>query len=195
MRKPTATSDDTFLENLLAESASLQQPPSGEQQRQSSTNTHPFPKPRSVRLRSRRFPALRGGMYEKARHKIGVSIAMIVVACLWLLGAFFTLTFLETLGFTIDFSALGWWLIPIAISALEVGLQPDEVKSSGARIIWLIVLAMDIATTAIGIHAFGNEWGLRMPAINYWFLAVSIGFELALAPEPLMRSLWGELRR
>lgn len=129
-------------------------------------------------------------------HGVGVLGGMAGSIGLWWVGAFFTLRWIESLGLGVSTnSTVLWWLLPLTITAMEVGLQPGNIKRSATSLIWGLVLLFDAYTTATGLHWWTKEQiGIAMPQLEYWTLAILIGVLLALAPERIVRLLWNELR-
>ncbi len=192
--KDRKKTDQMFLENLLsntstsgeavaAQSTSVSQP---------SSTAHSVPFAQGYQ-RVRRLPKIRGSSYEKLMHKMGVLVGFMLAGGMWYSGAFFTMQWLSSLGFAVNFGISAWWLIPVAVTSFEVGLQ--TAKHPAALLVWFLVLAFDILTTSIGLHHFASARGIAMPALEFWVLSSLIGFEFALAPERLGRVFYIELMR
>jgi hypothetical protein len=151
--------------------------------------TTPAPAPAA---KPRRVPKLKGTAYEKLMHKLGQLVVLALTIGLWYAGASFTLQWLASMGMGID--TIYIWLVPAAITVAEYGLQ--RTKETTQTIIWCVVLAFDVFTTATGLHHYVRHvHGIAMPAHEYIVLVGGVGFILALAPERLLKSVIAELRR
>ncbi len=147
------------------------------------------PQHEEVRKRRRTLPRLQGDAYRRFTHKAGVIVGFGVVAGIWYIGAFFTLEWLKYYGVPVD--SVYWWVVPIAITLLEVGLQPDTPRINWVHLLWLGVLLVDAFATAFGASSWVNPQGVLFPW--YWFGLV--GVFIALSPERIGRALWTELWR
>lgn len=140
--------------------------------------------------------------YDRIMRIIGLLLAVGLIAALWILGAYFTIAFFEALGIKIWQYGQWAYLLPAAISGLEIGLWPGRLSNATGRIIWFLILLFDTATTAIGfINLFANynieALNITLPNVGPELAIVGsiIGLVLALAPEKAGRSLVTELRR
>lgn len=142
--------------------------------------------------RSLGLPRMRGSTYDKVVHKGGLLVATVLTLGLWWVGASFTLQWLASMG--IDINSPYLWLVPIGITFLEIGLQRS--KHPVQVTIWLVVLAFDCYTTAVGLHyVTRHQHGISMPMFEYATLTGGIGFLLALSPEHIARSIVQEFKR
>lgn len=137
--------------------------------------------------------------YDRWTRRFGLVAALIVVAALWGVGAYFTLLFLKSIGLRLAGAGLIGYSIPLLITVLEIGLQPGRSPDSMSRTIWLAILLLDAATTAAGIMELGSgSLDLGIARLTGWTLAgaaFGAGIFLALFPERAGRSLWVELRK
>lgn len=140
--------------------------------------------------REKRIPRLRGDAYDQFMHKAGVIVGYGFTAGIWWIGSFFTLEWLKTFGIATE--GLYWWMFPITITILEVGLQPKTKHIGWGHMLWLCILAFDSYATAEGMSAWAKpqEWA-ALPWFWYWL----VGIAIALLPERIARSLWEELWR
>jgi hypothetical protein len=203
--KDRSKEDQAYLDHLLAGNASASGKTVATQTAQTVPASQPTTAPQTTypaqtaqpattsRGAIRRLPKIKGSNYEKLMHKIGILVGFFIAGGMWYAGAFFTLQWISSLGFDVNFGVSAWWLIPIAVTSFEVGLQ--TARHPAAILTWLVVLAFDIATTSIGLHHFASARGIAMPAFEFWLLSSMIGFQFALAPERLGRAFYIELMR
>lgn len=163
------------------------------------------PRPRTTTKRTK--PAVPAGdtSYDRWARLGGLLLGMGFVIGLWAVGAYFTLAFLESVGLKIAGARPIAFVIPAAITWLEIGLWPARTPNRISQTIWLIVLLVDAATTAAGIMQLaGSQVDVLGQVIAGWPLvgaAFVIGVILALFPERAGRSLlvdiranWAEIR-
>lgn len=100
------------------------------------------------------------GLYRRLGTTVALLSAAAIGGLLWYVSSRFTLDFLGTifpdLRRTLE-RAPWWqsWLIPLAISAIEIFLWPRRERRLGVFVLrlllWLSILALDVATTIHGI--------------------------------------------
>jgi hypothetical protein len=90
------------------------------------------------------------------------------------MGGYFTLVALRALGLPV-IAAVGWpwalshpallsWLVPVAVSALELGFGR---RRGIALLVFALVAGFDLGSTALGLHAWADRrvvLGLRLDA-------------------------------
>lgn len=139
--------------------------------------------------------------YDKTLESMAYIASFCMALALWYIGAYFTLAAVAQLG--IATSHLAWWLIPIAITAIELSLI-EKIKGGWQSIaIFTTVLALDIASSWYGIVTkLGGEFvplgaGFSIPttgtALHAGAILASLVF--AFAPEKIARWAFAELRR
>lgn len=163
--------------------------------------------------RSRRRSAAR---YDRLVQVGATAIGLLGCALVWLIGSYFTLRWLASLGMglaatglapvhtllqigpadaRIAWSALqplwltiaGAWTLPLAITLIETGFDPVRAGGRSSRLIWGIFLSLDAATSALGIQPVLARF--VSDELACWTLAAIIGLLLALVPEKLARRL------
>lgn len=172
----------------------------------------PQPEPELLRVAAPSAPKMRTHTRTNARiqqtyNQLGRSLAL-VLSCtiaigLWLAGAYFTLTFLQGVGFTVMGAGIVVWLIPLAITAVELWLWPKTDTHWQEILMFLTILAVDLGTSWRGFVEWGA--GREIPLftgfvipIAGWYLhgiALVIGMILAFAPEKIGRWALSELWR
>ncbi len=140
-------------------------------------------------------------IYTKIQTSIALSFALLVAGLLWIVGAFFTLQALETLGIKLAGIGIWQWFIPIAITASELALWPRRSSARLQFVFFISVLLFDIGTSFAGLVQWGagrtfplfegitfpeGGWGLRI-------IALVIALIFAFGPERLARWAGPEL--
>jgi hypothetical protein len=153
--------------------------------------------------------------YDRGVRLVATVIGMLLCATAWVVGAYFTLSWLASLGFdwatagiapiaglfseadvertaspeamSNGMSALLVWAIPLAVTLAEVGFDPGRASGIASRLLWAVFLVADAATTALGLYPL-LAIGLGSGAVAL-ILAALIGMVLALVPEKLARRL------
>lgn len=130
--------------------------------------------------------------------KAAILVALALLAGLWYVGGAFTLATLASWGLPIAAWGLLAWLIPLAITTLEIGTMAGRVRLPMLWLIWAAVLAFDVVTSAIGLL----EWADGRKLFSLTFsptdntsigICLAIGLGIALTPEPTARQLLKEL--
>lgn len=139
-----------------------------------------------------------GTAYTTGLYKVALLVALALVASLWYIGGAFTLATLASWGLPIVAWGLLAWLIPLGITALEIGTLAGRARIPMLWLIWAAVLAFDIATSAIGLL----EWANGRKLFTFVFSSTDntsaaicglVGIAIALVPEPTARALLKEL--
>jgi len=148
--------------------------------------------------------------YDQLVIRLATGIGLLVCAAAWLVGAYFTLSWLASLG-------LGWaaaaiapiaggvqgngatatapasgvavllWAVPLGITLAEIGFDPGRVRGVASRLLWGVFLLADATTTALGIYpVLASGMGTALLTAG---LAALLGLVLALMPEKLARRL------
>lgn len=151
--------------------------------------------------------------YDRTMRIGGLLVALVLMLVLWAIGGYYTLAWLSARGLrlatagVVPFNALlhlsgdgaqpafHWlgavaaWLIPLGLSAVEIGLWPRRVQHPLAWGLWFVFLSCDALTTAAGVV-------LVIPGdpVTAWVVGVIVGIALALFPEKAARVLWALLR-
>lgn len=151
--------------------------------------------------------------YDRAMRIGGLIVALGLMLVLWAVGGYYTLTWLAARGLRVasagvvpvnallnlggsgDQPAYHWlvaaaaWLIPLGLSAVEIGLWPQRVQHPLTWGLWFTVLSCDALTTAAGV-------ALVIPGdrVTAGLVGIIIGAALALFPEKAARVLWTLLR-
>lgn len=139
--------------------------------------------------------------YDKTLESLAYVASFCIAAALWYVGAYFTLAAIAELG--IATTHLAWWLIPLAITAIELSLI-EKIKGGWQSIaIFASVLALDIASSWYGIVTkLGGEFvplgaGFSIPTTGTVLHAGAIIASLifAFAPEKIARWAFSEIGR
>jgi hypothetical protein len=136
--------------------------------------------------------------YENALAKAALLIALAVVAGVWWVGAYSTLQWLSGAGVSLATVGLLAWGLPIAVTVLESGTLAARSRVPWLWLVWLVVLAFDIVTTAIGLLLVANGrtffgQAFATTDLTSQVIAGVVGAVIALAPEPAARAIWREL--
>jgi hypothetical protein len=154
--------------------------------------------------------------YDRLVQVGATAIGLLGCALVWLIGSYFTLRWLASLGVglaatgitpihtllqigpadewivwsslrTIWPSIAGAWALPLAITLIETGFDPARAGGRSSRLIWGIFLSLDAVTSALGIQPIVVRFVADI--LTAWLLAALIGLALALVPEKLARRL------
>ncbi|GEM_PF-6139356 len=136
--------------------------------------------------------------YTTGLYKAALLVALCLVAAIWYLGGVFTLATLASWGLPLVTWGLLAWLIPVGITALEIGTLAGKGRIPMLWLIWAGVLAFDVATSALGLldwangrklftHLFSTSDGTSIG------LCGLMGLGIALVPEPTVRALLKEV--
>lgn len=146
---------------------------------------------------------------------IATGIGLLVCAGAWLVGAYFTLSWLSTLGLSwatagiapvtaifqgagvpasaadadaaVGSAALLIWALPLGLTLAEIGFDPGRAGGLASRLLWGAFLIADATSSALGLYPIlYRHLGSGLPAAA---LATLIGLALALVPEKLARRL------
>jgi hypothetical protein len=163
--------------------------------------------------RSRRRSTTR---YDRLVQLGATAIGLLGCALVWLIGSYFTLRWLASLGFGVAATGLlpihtllhigpadtrltwpalrplwptitGVWALPLAITLIETGFDPARAGGRHSRLVWGVFLSLDAVTSALGIQPILVR--LAGDDLATWTLAAIIGLVLALVPEKLARRL------
>lgn len=141
-----------------------------------------------------------GDLYSRLGKSIALLGFLALSSLLWYAGAFFTLAFLEQ-WYTLSSLGLLMWLIPLAITAIEIFLWPRWRSSLAQWLGFLAILLFDVGTTVSGLmpllagRAVDLFGGFRLPAAGAWLYGLGIagGLLLAYGPEKLGKFALREL--
>ncbi len=166
--------------------------------------------------RGARAARAREARYDRAVRLVATTIGVGLCAGAWLVGAYYSLAWLASLGLELAqrglapielllafgsqdqilsaaLQAPSWgtvalaWAIPLSLTVAEVGFDPGRARGRASRVLWMLILGLDAATTALGLQptlgAVAGEAALG------WLLAVVVGLLLAIVPEKLARRL------
>lgn len=167
------------------------------QQQEQSAVVPPVQPPAQPAAQSRPRRAS-GTAYTTGLYKVALLVALVLVASLWYIGGAFTLGTLGSWGLPIVAWGLLAWLIPLGITALEIGTLAGRARIPMLWLIWAAVLAFDIATSAIGLL----DWADGRKLFTMVFSSTDgtsaaicglVGIAIALVPEPTARALLKEL--
>jgi 5-methylcytosine-specific restriction enzyme A len=143
-------------------------------------------------------------------------IGLLGCALVWLIGSYFTLRWLASLGVGLAATGLApihtllqigpaddwivrsslralWptiaaaWALPLAITLIETGFDPARAGGRSSRLIWGIFLRLDAVTSALGIQPILVRFVADL--LTSWAVAAIVGLLLALVPEKLARRL------
>lgn len=172
--------------------------------------------PSAARSREATTPSRRRATstrYDRVTRAVGLCVALVLMAALWLGGSFFTLQWLSSVGVRVADAGLApvawllrlpapqsagpdhwlWavaaWLLPVAISGAEIGLWPRRVAHPLMWLIWAAFLGFDAWTTAAGVVLF-----ITADPVTAWLIGLGLGVALALLPEKGTRVIWRLLR-
>jgi hypothetical protein len=130
--------------------------------------------------------------------------ALALAGGLWAVGGYFTLLALQGAGLAVQ-ARLAWpwelstpqllaWLIPAGVSALELGF---ERRRGWGLLVFVGVAALDLVTTAIGLHAWGQARSLPLDTVIGLGLLGLVALALTFLPERIagycVRSIWAVL--
>ncbi len=153
-----------------------------------------------------------GSTYDRVTRSIGLAVALLLMAALWLIGSYLTLIWLSSVGVRVADAGLApiewllrvptphaaadhwlWsvlaWCIPAAISGAEIGLWPRRVAHPLLWLIWGAFLGFDALTTAAGVVLV-----IASDPTTAWLVGLGVGIALALLPEKGARVIWQLLR-
>jgi hypothetical protein len=140
----------------------------------------------------------RNTAYDRITRQIGLCVALVLTAGIWFAGAYFTLQWLSSMGLRLAGAGLLSYLIPLAITGLEIGLRPDRSPTWISRFFWFAVLLFDAGTTAAGVAAATDGKvvaGIAITGGTLWAIGSIAGLFFALFPEIAARSLLSELKK
>lgn len=121
----------------------------------------------------------------------------------WIIGASFTLAALVALGAPLS-QVGGWqWLIPVAVSAIEVRWWPGRTDSEGKGILFTIVAGLDMLSTYYGFILWASGRfiplgiGFTLPTTGSALLGMAtvVSVILTFAPERVLVWALHELRK
>lgn len=124
-----------------------------------------------------------------------------LLASIWWVGGKMTLEWLGSIssmrGILDTIGPLAW-LVPLAITTLEMGMLVARSRIVWAWVFWSGVIVFDIYTTAAGLLLFvaGREvfgYLITVNDVTSWVIACAVGLFIAIVPEPAMRSIWRDL--
>jgi hypothetical protein len=155
--------------------------------------SHPAPPNRSSR-RTKRSP------YERVVARIALGLAALTAGGIWWVGGYFTLVWVAQMGIPVVTLGVAAWIIPLAITTLEMGMLHARPQSRWAWLCWGSVFLIDITTTAQGLMVVGQTHALfgepgHHNDVTVWILGGLLGIAIAVIPEPALRSIWRDLRR
>ena len=160
--------------------------------------TQPAEAAAPTKVKPKASPKPRTTSYDRITRMIGLSVALLLTAGIWFAGAYFTLQWLSSIGLKLAGAGLLSYLIPLAITGLEIGLRPDRSPTWISRFFWFAVLLFDAGTTAAGVAAAvtGKVFaGVTMVGGTVWAIGIVAGLFFALFPEIAARSLVSELKK
>ena len=159
------------------------------------------PRPRATQRTKRPAPPLVRDLYERIGTSVALCFALFIAGLLWWIGAYFSLLFLASLG--IKLASYGAWayLIPAAVTASELFLWPARHKVKPLIVLWLLILAFDIGSTASGcVELLAGRniklfTGFTIPdqGVVLTALAIGVGIVCAFGPEKLGKVAAGNL--
>jgi magnesium-transporting ATPase (P-type) len=159
--------------------------------------------PRAKQKPARRTSSLT--LYDKIMNKIGLSLGVLLCIILWGTGGYFTLVWLRSLGLPVQVFGSPviltiWWLIPLGITILEVGLDPERSPYENRHSFWawIVILGFDTLATAAGIVSMIQGKNIASQTIEWytaWLIGIFVGLVLARYPEKFGRGLWRDLFR
>ncbi len=155
----------------------------------------PEPEQKSAKPRTARA---RTTSYDRITRQIGLVVALLLTIGIWFAGAYFTLQWLGSIGLKLATAGLLSYLIPLAITGLEIGLRPDRSPTWISRFFWFAVLLFDAGTTAAGVTAAVEGRivaGIALAGGTAWAIGGLAGLFFALFPEIAARSLMSELKK
>lgn len=203
----TATRDDNLLESLLDRPAQVAPPRKLQPETSAAVSTPAAWAPpvretpqKQTSRQPRPAPAMLGDLYSRLGRSMALCGFLALSSLLWYAGAFFTLSFLEH-WYSVSRLGLFQWLIPMAITTIEVFLWP---RWSGFPAQWLgflSVLLFDVGTTVSGlmpliagraVDLFGG-FSLPVAGLSLYTLSIAGGLLLAYGPEKLGKWALSEL--
>lgn len=144
--------------------------------------------------RKHRSPTYYDRMLESVAHFATLFAALL----LWWIGAQFTLEFLGLLSVPLHKLGAARWLIPIAITAIEIKYWPTKRLDRNLLALFAVVAGIDLLTSIIGGHSWlaGRAIGtLIIPDVGWLWIAAGIGAIFsAFWPEKLARAATRALR-
>lgn len=168
--------NDSMLEELLGREREREASPTGA--------ATPKSKPKSARARAAR----RTG-YERWLHISALVIVIVAMVGVWWTGGYMTLVWLASLGVPVGAWGVSAWGIPLAVTALQMGVLVGG--SQNPRWMWIIfavLVLIDVGSSAAGLVAGGYAARVVAATDMQWGVSFVVGAGLAFAPEPVIRS-------
>jgi hypothetical protein len=175
-----ARTDQDLINDLLASPPAIQ--------------TTPRPHPIADEPEKRTKPRRSHSLYNLIIGKAAICVGLIVTAIGWWYGAHYTLIGLESWGLRLTSWGIVAWLIPVGISAIEVGTIELRANNPPLWVLWFGITAIDAFTTAVGILDGHVLFGKPILADDIgWSIAIAIGIALAFTPEWFAKGLFKDL--
>ncbi len=138
-------------------------------------------------------------MYDKVGYTIALIASLAIAGLFWYIGAYYTLRGLS--AFKVNTSSGAWWILPLAITAVELWLMPKRGTRWQAVGMFMLILAFDIATSWHGLLAdLGGKslplaTGITLPngGAEFHLLCVVISLACAFLPEKLGKWAYREI--
>lgn len=161
------------------------------------------PAARSPRVVRKPVQILPTGVYERLKGTIGQGAVVGIAILLWWLGAFYSLQFLQALDISVDHLGIAQWLIPIAITGIELALWPRRGTHPLLMSVFMAVALFDIGSSSAGLFTWAAGrtvplfGGITIPSsgAGAWVVCIGISLVFAFGPEKLVRVASGELYR
>lgn len=133
------------------------------------------------------------GAYDKAGITFAYAASGVLSVALWYAGAYFTIAALKAFG--INTSNPTWWLLPVAITAIEIWLMPRTGVRWQAVAFFAVVLLADVLSSWYGVIAtlggrflpLGAGWTIPKDGVLLQACAILISLIFAFMPERLAR--------
>lgn len=135
----------------------------------------------------------RTAAYDKAGLSFAYAASGVLSIALWYVGAYFTIAALRAFG--IQANGPLWWLLPAAITAIEIWLMPRAGVRWQAVAFFAVVLLADVLSSWYGVVAtlggrflpLGSGWTIPSGGAALQVGAILISLVVAFMPERLAR--------
>lgn len=148
---------------------------------------------RSVNPPTERTRRVKTTPYDKFGLSFAYTAAATLSAALWWVGAYFTIAALRSFGITV--AGPVWWLLPAAVTAIEIWLMPRAGVRWQALAFFTVVLLVDVLSSWYGVIAtlggrfvpLGAGWTIPQDGTMLHIVAILVSLAFAFMPERLAR--------
>jgi hypothetical protein len=152
-----------------------------------------YPPERTVERAVTRPKQSKPTTYDKAGLSFAYAASGVLSIALWYAGAYFTIAALRAFG--INTTNPAWWLLPVAITTIEIWLMPRAGVRWQAVAFFAVVLLADVLSSWYGVVAtlggrflpLGAGWTIPKDGMMLQAGAILISLIFAFMPERLAR--------